>query len=174
MKIRHAATVARIAVASLFARSHDLLPTPQPFSVIRMQRWAELARRHRFGICPYYCAGSAWGLFAALHALAWSNWAPVMGSSHGTLLLGLGLLCVPVLHGLMRAWRHPLCSGWAPMSFRSTCSARSVSAWREPCSCLQLGWHANTFSFVAATLFAAGLFGPILAVKLLTRAASSV
>jgi len=113
----------------------------------------------------------ALGLFAVLLLLAWSGASP---APFGAWLLGLGLLSMPTLHGLMRAWAPPMLN-WLgrfvfPIYLFNTICIGLAKATLLPL----LGWTSATFAPFAAILMAAGLFGPIAIVKISARAAPAV
>ena len=126
-------------------------------------------------------AGTAWlavidrwrwpvlGVFGALLVLAWSGLVPVLGAAHAAWLLGMGMLSMPALHGLVRAWRAPvlLWLGGAvfPIYLLNTICIGLTKAALLPV----LGWTSATFVPFAVTLMAAGLFGPHVIVKSIDR-----
>lgn len=112
--------------------------------------------------------------FAALLTLAWSGWVPVLGAGHKAWMLGIGLLSMPALHGLMRAWQPSLLA-WLgrfvfPIYLLNTICIGLAKAMLLPV----LGWESATFTGFAVELMAAGLFGPVLAAVLLARATPAV
>ncbi len=103
----------------------------------------------------------ALGVFLAMLALALSGVVPVLGAPHRLWLLGLGLLSMPALHGLARAWASPSLA-WLgrrvfPIYLFNTICIGLAKAALLPV----LGWRADSFPLFAAVLMAAGLFGPL-------------
>jgi len=100
-------------------------------------------------------------VFLGLLAVAWSGVVPVLGPAHGAWMLGLGLLGMPALHGLARAWR-PGFLDWLggfvfPIYLLNTICIGLAKAALLPL----LGWRSDSFPLFAAVLMAAGLLGPI-------------
>lgn len=114
-------------------------------------------------------------VFAGLLTVAWSGWLAVPQRAW---LLGLGMLSMPALHGLVRT-RAPPALGWAldrlgqvvfPIYLLNTICIGLAKAALLPV----LGWSSATFAVFAAVLMAAGLFGPLVVLAVLARAAPAV
>jgi len=100
-------------------------------------------------------------VFLGLLTIAWSGVLPVLGAPHKAWMLALGLLGMPALHGLSRAWPSGFLD-WLggfvfPIYLLNTICIGLAKAALLPL----LGWHSGSFSFVAAVLMVAGLLGPI-------------
>jgi fucose 4-O-acetylase-like acetyltransferase len=109
--------------------------------------------------------------FAVLLALAASG---TLRAPHAIWLLGLGLLSMPALHGLVRAWAPPALD-WLgryvfPIYLLNTICIGLAKAALLPL----LGWTSATFLPFAAILMMAGLFGPVGIALVLARAAPAV
>lgn len=114
------------------------------------------------------------GVFAALLVLAWSGCVPVLGKAHAAWLLGMGALSMPALHGLVRVWWVPtlrwLGEAVFPIYLLNTICIGLTKALLLPV----LGWTTATFVPFAAVLMVAGLFGPLVAARILAWAAPAV
>jgi len=119
------------------------------------------------------------GVLAGAHAARWDAiadraWKPALAALLATLvlasrlalphkagMLAAGLLAMPALHGLARAWASPALS-WLGRRVLAIYLLNTICIGLAKAALLPaLGWNAAGFPVLAAALMAAGLLGPI-------------
>jgi len=108
--------------------------------------------------------------FAALLLLAWSGWLPVLGYPYKFWLLAAGLVAMPALHALMRAWPCAKLRRLGGYVFAIYLLNTICIGLAKAALLAAMPWDGMNFLPFAALLMTAGLFGPIVITRLWRRA----